>query len=207
MTFNEFLIELKPLIVFNTQDIFKSFPKFNQVNLTNWQKKKLIVKLARGFYTFSDTNIDKNLHYFTANKIIDPSYISCQSALAYYKVIHSYEKITSVSPSYSYEYKSGLTFFKYHKIGDSDLISELQLIRTDNYFFKIASLEKAIVDFFFFNPQFQAKFQVQKLNFNKDTIYSDVDIEKLKSITEDYDNELLKTRINNFIKIFYRRNP
>ncbi len=202
MNFNIFYSELRPIVVFNTQDIRKIDKNFNYANLTNWQKKELIQKLAKGFYTFPDYYNDKFVRYFTANKIIEPSYISCGTALAYYNVASFDDEITSVCPTKSYTYKSEYGGFKYHRISSPALMTNINIIKRSNYAFRIASLEKAIVDYFFFNPKYQTKKQIIKLSFDQQKIKSLVKYPVLRKLALEYRNKALLTKINNFSNIF-----
>ena len=205
MNFNKFSTSLRPLVVFNTNDVFKIFPDFNLMNLSNWRKQNYIIKLAKGFYTFGDTEVDDSLLYYASNKIIEPSYVSCESALSYYNVVHMENRLTSVCHLKSYQYKSDFGVFKYHKISDPGLLNNTKLVNRNGYFFKIAALEKALADYFFFNPIHQTRAQIKKLEFNKERISSLVDHETLISIAEDYQNESLNERIRNFLKVFYEK--
>lgn len=205
MNFNEFSRELRPLIVFSKSDILKIDKKFNDENLCTWQNKEYIVKLARGYYTFADNTVDKNLLYFTCNKIIDPSYISCESALSYYNLASLEDELTSVCPIKSYTYKTDYAGFKYHRLNNPSLMFDINLVKKGHYYFKIATPEKAIVDYFFFNPQHQTKAKIAKLDFSKQIVTEKVNHNLLRQFSDAYQNQSLKTRINNFLKIFHGR--
>lgn len=202
MTFNKFSYSLRPLVVFNRNDILKMNSRFNDVNLCNWQGRDYIVKLTKGYYTFGDIKIDKNLLCFAANKIVSPSYISCETALVYYGVASLEDSITSVCPVKSYKYISDYGGFKYHKINPL-LMNNIRLVKYENQFIKIASLEKAIVDFFFFNPSYQSREQIKKLDFNKEALKVKINPEAITNITGDYKNNSLRRRVNNFLHVFY----
>jgi predicted transcriptional regulator of viral defense system len=202
MNFNKFSKELRPLTVFNTNDIRKIDSNFNDENLCNWQREGYITKLAKGCYTFADITVDKNLLNYAGNKIVNPSYISCETALAYYGIASLEESVTSVCPIKCYLYASDYGGFKYHKI-NCDLMCDYSIIKHDSYFFQIASLEKAIVDFFFFNPWHHTRAQIKSLNFNKANLKETIKPEFIHKITEEFNNKSLTRRIRNFLHVFY----
>ena len=203
MNFNEFSLWFRPMIVFSTKDILKIYPKFNFINLTNWQNADYISKIAKGFYIFGDVTIDKPLLYFASNKIVPHSYISSESAIDYYGIATIENALTSVCPSKSHLYKSVFESFKYHKINNSNLISNISLIKSQNYYFKIATIEKALADYFYFNTKRQTRAKISKLEFDKEKISLQVNPDKLLKISEAYKNESFSERIRNFLKVFH----
>ncbi|MBK9402940.1 MAG: hypothetical protein IPN57_00180 [Ignavibacteria bacterium] len=203
MNFSKFQTELRPLLVFNTRDIHKIEIDFNSVNLNNWLNLDYIVKLTKGVYTFADTTIDKRLLYYAANKLIDPSYVSCETALSYYKLLDDEDSVVSVNPIKTYEYKSIEGKFKFHK-SKPLLMKDYNLVMLNQHTFKIATPEKAIVDFFFFNPKYLMRKQIKDLAFERNGLREKVEADKINSISTDFKNELLERRIRNFINIFMR---
>jgi len=203
MNSSKFQTELHPLLAFNSRDIRKVDPEFNFVNLSNWKNKGYLKKLGKGLYTFAD-DIKQELLYFAANKIIDPSYISCESALSFYGILKKEDQIVSVNPDKTYEYKSDYGGFKFHKSRPA-LIKDYCLVLYNQHHFKIATPEKAIVDFFFFNPKYQTRDQIMSLEFDVDELANKVlDKYDIKRIANEYCNNLLGRRITNFIKIFIK---
>lgn len=204
MNFSKFQTELRPLLVFNSRDIRKIQPDFNTVNLNNWQNNGYIVKIAKGVYTFGEITIDKNLLFFAANKLIDPSYVSCESALGYYGLINDEYLLVSVNPIKTHEYKSNFGNFKFHKT-KALLMKDYILVNVYQHCFKIATPEKALFDFFYFNPGHSTRKQISDLPFNSKAILEKVDEDKLTSLSIKSNNELLQRRIRNFINIFMNR--
>lgn len=201
MNFHSFHRDLRPLLVFSNFDIKKLDPSFNEVNLTNWQNSEYITKLAKGYYTFADINPVSELLYFAANKIIDPSYVSCESALAYYGILKMEYSITSVCSIRTYSYKSDYGGFKYH-FSRPEYMFGYNFIKFNQHTFKIATPEKAIVDFFNYNPQYNTRAKIRALEFDK-VILRQLDFKsKLKSISYSYNNQFLDRRIRNFMNLF-----
>jgi len=201
MNFLKFQTELRPLLVFNSRDIRKVDPEFNPVNLNNWQSYPYLTKLGKGLYTFADYVIEKELLYFAANKIIDPSYISCESALSFYGILKMEDPIVSVNPVKTHKYKSEYGGYKFHKTKPA-LMKDYDLVLHNQHYFKIATPEKAIVDFFFFNPKYQTRIQIKSLPFDAGELANNVVAYEIQRIANEYRNDLLDRRITNFKKIF-----
>lgn len=201
MNFSKFQAELRPLMVFNSRDIRKVDPEFNEVNLNNWQSKGYITKLGKGIYTFGEYNVEKKVLYFAANKIIEPSYVSCESALSYYGILKIEDPIVSVNPIKTHTYKSAFGGYKFHKSIPS-LMKDYDLVLHNQHYFKIATPEKAIVDFFFFNPKYQTREQIKLLSFDVEQLEIKSGGYETRKIADEYRNQLLDRRIRNFQNIF-----
>lgn len=204
MNFNEFSLWFRPMIVFSTKDILKIYPKFNSINLTNWQKAEYIIKIAKGYYTFGDLIIDKPFLYFASNKITLHSYVSSESAISYYGIGSLEDTLTSVCSIKSYLYRSDYGGFKYHKINNGNLISNIRLIKSKNFYFKIATIEKALADYFYFNTKNQTRAEIRMLEFDKAKISLQVNPDLLLKISREYKNESFNERIRNFLKVFHK---
>ncbi|MBD3299866.1 MAG: hypothetical protein GF347_00770, partial [Candidatus Moranbacteria bacterium] len=74
-----------PLIDLN--DVETVFDGFDRRRIYEWQAKGYLKKITSNFYTFSEFIHDEDDLYFIANKIYHPSYISFESAFAYYNLI------------------------------------------------------------------------------------------------------------------------
>lgn len=201
MNFSKFQTELRPLLVFNSRDIWKVDPEFNPVNLSNWQSNGYITKLGKGLYTFVDYIVEKELLFFASNKIIDPSYVSCESALSYYGILRMEGPTVSVNSVKSHTYRSDDGGYKFHKTKPS-LMKDYILVLYNQHFFKIATQEKAIVDFFFFNPRYQTKEQIKQLPFDTERL-DNQSLQKIQRISNEYDNKLLERRIRNFQRTLF----
>ncbi len=98
MTYLEFHKQWHQLGVFNVQQIYAWQPRFNRLNLREWEKKGYIVKLRKEYYAFSDCRSIPGFTRYVANRIYRPSYISLHTALSYYGMIpEAVLQITSVT--------------------------------------------------------------------------------------------------------------
>jgi predicted transcriptional regulator of viral defense system len=87
MRFRDFQIYAKNLPAFNLNDVWKFEPDFYRQQLNDWSDRGYIQSITGGFYMLADTKVDENYLIMRANRIYEPSYMSKESALAYYLVL------------------------------------------------------------------------------------------------------------------------
>jgi predicted transcriptional regulator of viral defense system len=98
MRFREFESKIRALPAFNLNDVRKLDPGFHRQQLTYWLNQGYIKPLAGGYYLLADREMDEMLLFMVANKIYEPSYVSLESALAYYEIIpETVFGVTSIS--------------------------------------------------------------------------------------------------------------
>jgi predicted transcriptional regulator of viral defense system len=200
MQYLEIKDNLRNFVVFSIKDVLKVDPSFHKQRFSEWQKKGYIRKIAKGYYIFSDLEINEAVLFIIANRIFEPSYVSLEMALSYYGLIpESVYGITSVSSKRTYTFKTKLTNFTYHKT-KSELMFGYRLIAYQNHNFKIAEIEKAILDYFYFNSKLKTKGEFEELRFNKEVFKEKVDMEKTKNYLSLFNNKSLEKRVNRFIK-------
>ena len=200
MQYLELRENLKKFIVFSINDIFKVDPNFHKQRLSEWQKKGYIKKIVKGYYIFSDLEINEQALFIIANKIFDPSYISLEMALSYHGLIpESVYGITSITSKKTYTFTSELAEFSYNKI-KPELMFGYELIHYQDQNFKIAEVEKAILDFFYINPKIKSEGDFYELRINKEIFREKVDMIKFKNYLEKFNNKSLAKRVNKFIK-------
>ena len=154
MRFLEFQSQAKNLQAFCLNDLRKIDPDFHRQQLNDWVGRGFIQPLASGYYIFSDTEIDEGRLFMLANRIYEPSYISRESALAYYHIIpESVLGMTSVSSRKTRQLNSKWGRFIYHKIKPT-LMFGYHVVEHSRFIkFKIASLEKAVLDYLYWNTR------------------------------------------------------
>ena len=114
LTFRNFM---KDFTVFSLRDILRIEPGFHRRRLNEWQAKGYIRKVIKGFYIFSDLTLDELILFEIANRIYKPSYVSLESALAYYQLIpESVFGVTSVSTRRTYRFATGLAEFRFRTV-------------------------------------------------------------------------------------------
>ena len=198
MRFLEVKNKLGDLVVFTAKDIRKINPDFFDSRLTKWQEKNYIKKIIKGYYIFSDTEINELTLFAIANQIYSPSYISLDSAFRYYNLIpEEVFTVTSVSTRKTQEFNTDLGNFQYQSIKE-ELYRGYKVIGEKEKKFKIATMEKAIVDYFYLNPSIKTKEDFKGIRFNLDSLEK-LDRDQLKKYTQLINKKAVSKRINNFL--------
>lgn len=204
MTFLEFRRGLKDFKIFSLSDIRGIDPGFYRTRLNEWQNKGYIRKVIRGYYIFTEQELDEFSLFTFANKIYNPSYISLESALSYYHLIpQSVYAVTSVTTLPTRVFKTSLANFKYHRIKTA-MFFGYELMLPNNKHCKIACPEKALLDYFYINPDIKDCDDFAQLRVNTDEFMKQVNLEKLDVLVERIGQKALLRRINAFKE--YMRN-
>ena len=138
------------MIVFTPRefkDIFNVSLKTAEVFINRNLKSGLFVKLRNGFYMIKDVVTP---HYFIANKLYQPSYISLETALSYYGIIpETVYGFTSITTKASREYETAVGNFTYQTI-KKEAFTGYQLKEVNREKVLIADAEKALADYLYF---------------------------------------------------------
>jgi len=200
MKYLEFKEALKLFTVFSINEIKKIDSRFHRRRLNEWQDKGYIKKVIKGYYIFSDLELNESVLFEIANKIHRPSYVSFEMALSYYDLIpESVYAITSVSSRRPYKYSTPLAEFIYRSI-KPHLFFGYNLINYNSKCFKIATLEKAILDYFYINPHLKTHSDFDSLRINARSFWEQIDEKKLFSFIEKFSQKRLTKRINSFLE-------
>ena len=189
---------LKDYTIFSLNDIKMIDSSFYRRRLNEWQDKGYIKKIIRGYYIFSDLEINEYVLFEIANKIYSPSYISSEMALSYYHFIpESVYGITSVSTRRTYSFKTPIAEFIYKTV-KPQLFFGYNLIKYNNKYIKIASLEKAILDYFYLHSDIKGENDFASLRLNKEIFLKEFNEEKLNKFLERFAQKSLTKRIESF---------
>ncbi|MBS8122307.1 type IV toxin-antitoxin system AbiEi family antitoxin domain-containing protein [Candidatus Vampirococcus lugosii] len=108
--------------------------------------------------------------YFASNKIYQPSYISLESAFSYYGIIpEQVFTINGVSTKKTNYFKTDFGVFNYKKINPK-LFFGYNIISLKENKVLIASLEKAILDYFYLYDNIKSTVDFEYLRWNKDIL-------------------------------------
>ncbi|MCK9336945.1 MAG: hypothetical protein M0P43_03830 [Arcobacteraceae bacterium] len=110
-----------PLSVFSHEMIYSLLEKsVSNVNdkISNLVKNGELIRLKKGFYTFSKPYLNKPIDLITvANMIYTPSYVSFDYALSYYGMIpERVSEVTSATASHEKLFETPIGRFSYKKI-------------------------------------------------------------------------------------------
>jgi len=200
MRFLELKEKIQDQLIFTTNDIKKFDSSFSLQRLTEWQKRGYIKKITRGYYIFSDYIIREEDLFVFANQIYQPSYISLESALRYYNFIpEGVFGITSVSTRKTNKIMSSTAEFHYRAVKPT-LFFGYQVLESGFKKFKMATPEKAVIDYFYLNANLKTENDFKSLRINKDLFQEKVQLSSLKEMLERSGNKSLEKRVNVFLK-------
>jgi predicted transcriptional regulator of viral defense system len=200
MRYIELKEQLKNFIIFSLKDIKKKESGFDRRRLSEWQTKGYIKKIRRGFYVFSDQEINEKTLFLIANKIYKPSYVSCEMALSFYNLIpEGVYLITSISTKKTMSFNSPAGNFNYHKI-KPELFFGYHLIKYHNQSYKIAEIEKAVLDYLYLNPSMSDTEAFLEWRFNREEFLAGADMEKFQKYLALFKSKSLKQRVKIFLK-------
>ncbi len=201
MRYLELKEQLKDFIVFSLSDIRKVDPGFHRTRLTEWQTKGYILKLRRGHYMFSDLPLNERVLFIIANRLYHPSYISFEMALSHYGLIpEGVYSVTSASTQKTVNFKTPLAPFIYHKIKPSLFFGYcLEKEKGQNY--KMASMEKALLDYLYLNPKISQESDFHEWRFNSEEFLAKVDRARLSSYAAAFKNKRLNSRLKRLLKL------
>jgi predicted transcriptional regulator of viral defense system len=194
MNYLAFEKSLKAFPVFSIKDIKKRYPDFDNRRLVEWQQKGYIQKIRREYYCLQERTKDENFLFFTANKIYSPSYVSMESALAFYNFIpEGVFMTTSLSTRNTASYSTPVGDYLYYNIKPS-LFFGYRLIQVNGFSIKIAEPEKVILDFLYLK-KLNSKNDINAIRLNKIQICELVEFDKLKQYQKIFDSKVLDKRI------------
>ena len=117
--------------------------------------------------------MDEMYLFMVANKIYEPSYVSLESALAYYEVIpETVLGVTSVSSRKTKQYESTWGVFSYRSVKPQYMIGYQVIENSPGNKFKIASLEKALLDYLYLNSDIQSIADFEGLRWNRTQLHA-----------------------------------
>jgi predicted transcriptional regulator of viral defense system len=196
----DFLTRFKATPAFSIREVAQLYPGFEQENLLNWQKKGHILRIRNGWYSVSGRISTEEHLYWIANKIYRPSYISLESAFAYYHWIpEAVFTITSVSTLKTKAFDTPVGHFRYSSVKPT-LFWGYTLLKVEAFGVKIAEPEKALLDFLYLNPKVESMADFEALRFDTDQMRQDIDREKLSAYVRMFDSVSLSKRVHAFIQ-------
>ncbi len=155
MKYDEFKQKVRGLPVFSSTllSALTEQGETLKVQLTGWKKKGWILGLRKGLYVLNrdDRQIEPS-HFFLANQIFIPSYVSLESALAFYGLIPEFvAATTSVTSRKTCEFTNEFGVFTYQHLQPKSYTGFTTIKESEKISYLIAAPEKAVVDFIYLN--------------------------------------------------------
>ncbi|MFH0764370.1 MAG: hypothetical protein V1927_05150 [Candidatus Omnitrophota bacterium] len=200
MQYIELREKLKDFIIFSLSDIREIEHGFHRRRLNDWQDKGYIRKVVKGYYIFSDLNVNEKILFRIANKIYDPSYVSFEMALSCHRLIpESVYGITSASTRRTRAFKTKISDFTYKTVKPG-LFFGYVIAGDDDKKYKIASPEKAVLDYFYLNPSLKKPADFESIRINKEIFDKVVDRNKFCDYLDRFDSKALAKRVSGFLE-------
>ena len=197
MNFIHFKNSLRDFPVFSIADIRAAHGGFDRRRLSEWQKKGYIKKIVKGYYLFSDIEMNEGLLLAIANKIYKPSYISFETAMSHYRLIpESIYMITSASTKRTSLFETPLVRFSYKTIKPALFFGYFLLPGG----IKMAFMEKAILDYFYINPALRTEDDFASLRINREEMLNRFNKKQLTDYMRRFSQKRLSKRMGHFLE-------
>jgi predicted transcriptional regulator of viral defense system len=201
MLFREFESRIRALPAFNLNDVRKLDPAFHRQQLSYWHNQGYIKPLAGGYYILADRAMNEMVLFMAANKIYEPSYVSLESALAYYGVIpETVLGVTGISSRKTRQYDSAWGVFSYRSVKPQYMIGYRVIENTPVIKFKIAYLEKALLDYLYLNSNIQSLADFEGLRWNRKQLHDLLDHSMFTRYVKLFDKRALENRVSQFLE-------
>lgn len=197
MLFSQFRIQAKTLPIFSLNDIRSIDHDFHKRQLMDWLDRGYLSNFAGEYYFLPENNIDEPLLFAAANKLYAPSYISLESALAYYHVIpESVLGVTSVSSRKTKQFESAWGTFSYRSVKPMYMFGYEVVETNRRWNFTFARLEKAVLDYLYLNPHIKTVEDFEGLRWDREALAAIRDDALFEEYLEIFDKRSLDSRVD-----------
>lgn len=201
MRFLDFKAHFEPFRVFSVTDILKWDMDFDTRRLVEWQQKAYIRRIVNRWYMFTDDTVNESFLYLAANRIYAPSYVSFESALAYYHLIpEGVFSIISATTLKTHQFTTSLGTFTYRHLKPA-LFFGYRLVEIEGQRYRMAEPEKLILDFLYLNTNLTTTDDIESLRINRMEIHNLVSTQRLNEYLTLFENKALDKRVAVFLKM------
>lgn len=188
-------LQRKKYFIFSLQDLLILFPKGNkktlQNQLTEWVKRKYILRLKRNLYELVEKGHGDLImpDLYIANRLYAPSYISLETALSIYNIIPEVAfGVTSVTTNVTRVFKNDYGQFIYSSCRPK-AYTGYRISKYSGFNVTIAEKEKAVVDFLYFRFRGSQQIDFKEERLDKE-ILSSLNWKKLFSFCQFYTHKV-----------------
>ena len=202
MKYLDFYNTFKNRLLIDVREVRSLFPDFDSRRFYEWQKKGYIKKLSNLFYIFTDADkmIRESEYYFISNKLVEPSYVSMESALRTYNLIPEVVFLTTcITTRKTKMIETPIGNFQYRSIKEN-LFFGYNLVDF-RLAYKMAEPEKAILDFLYLRSDIQNENDIAELRLNEEVYHEIIDQEKIKRYLKEFDSNTLNKKIKKLNKV------
>ena len=200
----DFIRKVKELGIFSIADIELLYPNLDKRRLFEWRNKGYIVKIRNGWYCLQEFFEEPYSSWIIANSVHTPPYISLESALNFYGLIpEGVFMTTSVTTNRPLRVAMAGHDYSFSHIR-TDLFGGYQLIGAERYKWKIrvADLEKALVDFFYYHSGYNTIEEISGLRFNEPILRENLNTDRLSQYLGNFRNKELEGRVRQVLEIY-----
>ena len=196
MNFQEFKNKWFDLGCISSNQVFAWQPNFDKNNMSRWSKKGLLIKLRNGFYTFPEYKTKSGFTLYIANRIYRPSYVSLQTALAFYGIIpESVIQVTSVTSLKTAAFTNIFGEYSYKSVRHDLMFGYDVKPMAEGHSWFLAKPEKALIDFLYLYPFYNTATEIEELRLDKDFIHNNLNIKLLSESSQRYNCKALEKRL------------
>lgn len=202
-SFQEFQQQMNPFPVFSIREIEKQFPRFDRRRLVEWQEKGYIRKLRNRFYAFQNTPVNESWLFYAANQLLQPSYISLESAFSRFGWIpEGVFQVTSCTTRKTNRFDTEPGSFIYHHLKPS-LFWGYRLEQRDGLVIRFAEPEKALIDYLYLHAGIHTTEDLEALRWNREQIREQISPERLARYDRRIESPALSGRIDLLTEYLY----
>lgn len=153
MKFEKFKSFFQKKLIIDSRDFsFLGNESYLRRQVSEWLNHDRLICLKRGVYIINDPLVlEKISGLHIANYLYQPSYISLEYALRFYQMIpEEVYQFTSITTRKTAGFQNKLGTFVYRHI-NKPLFNGFDIVRDNGWNVHIATREKALIDFLYFN--------------------------------------------------------
>lgn len=176
-------------------------PKIVHLQLTRWVNSGRIYQLRRGLYSIAPPYQKKKPHPFLiANHLKRASYVSLQSALAFYSLIpETVNTTTSVTTGRPERLETPLGLFEFRHI-KIDLLFGYQMIELKSQDALVATPEKALLDLIYLQPGGESPDFIRELRLQNVDL---LDLDLLKKQSEVFNTPKMQRAVKGIFQLVH----
>lgn len=208
INFTEFRNKLHTFGCFSIYQGRTLFPLLDRNSLVRWTKRRLLIRLRQGWYTFPDMLSKPDFSRYVAGRIYAPSYVSLHTALSFYGVIpESVTQITSVTTLKTAFFENALGQYTYKTVKPQLFwgYKPVEMPSADggpSQVWHLAHPEKALLDILYLYPFYNNEDELLQLRLDEDFMAEELNRERLREYLLRFNSKALNDRVKKLLKIY-----
>ena len=203
MNYLEFKKNMFDLACFSNNQVYAWQPDFDRNNFSHWIRRKLLIRLRQGYYSFPEYLTKPDFGLYFANRIYRPSYISLHTALAFYGIIpEAVIQITSVTTLKTANFENAFGTYSYKSVREDLLFGYDLKTFADGRTMQLAKPEKALLDLLYLYPFYNTATEIEELRLDADYMQDEFDWELLQDYTKRFKNKTLEKKVKLVTEIY-----